>query len=100
MRLTRPDTSQMSGLTSMSPLFSAARLTETLSGGYFAMLGKLVSDPKGLQMMERWKMINMCYHIIELDNRPELVKTLLVNMDYSLYAFVSACLVWISLTTS
>ena len=75
---------RMSGLTSISPLFSATRLAETLSGGYFAILGVLGSDPKGLLMLERWKMINMCYHIIELDERPDLIKTLLGNMDFSL----------------
>ncbi|KAI9848354.1 MAG: hypothetical protein M1838_000540 [Thelocarpon superellum] len=74
----------MSGLTSISPLFSATRLAETLSGGYFAILGVLGSDPKGLLMLERWKMINMCYHIIELDKRADLIKTLLGNMDFSL----------------
>ncbi|KAI9826112.1 MAG: hypothetical protein M1832_000561 [Thelocarpon impressellum] len=74
----------MSGLTSMTPLFSPTRLSETLSGGYFAILGVLGSDAKGLIMLERWKMINMCYHIVELDKRPDLVRTLLGHMDFSL----------------
>ncbi len=43
------------------------------------------SDPKGLAMLERWRMINMCYHIIELQDRSDLVKCLLGNLDYSLY---------------
>ncbi len=74
----------MSGLTAPSPLFSETRLSETLTGGYFAMLGVLSSDPRGLQMIERWRMVNMFYHIIELKDRDELIRTLLNNMDFTL----------------
>lgn len=74
----------MSGLTSSSPLFSEEHMRETLSGGYFALLGTLSSEPNGLYMMERWHMYNMFYHIIELDDRPDLIQALLGNMDYSL----------------
>ena len=73
-----------SGLTSMSPLFSQYRISETLTGGYFALLGVLSSDPKGLQIMERWRMINMFYHIMDLDGREDLTRTLLSNMDFNL----------------
>ncbi|KAL2872473.1 putative cytosolic regulator Pianissimo [Aspergillus lucknowensis] len=73
----------MSGLTSSSPLFSREQMSSTLSGGYFAMLGTLSADPNGLAMMERWHMLNMFYHIIELRDRDDLVQTLLGNMDYT-----------------
>ncbi|TKA64808.1 hypothetical protein B0A49_10189 [Cryomyces minteri] len=75
---------RMSGIVSSSPLFSPERLAETLVGGYFAMLGALGSDPKGLQMMERWKIINMFYHIIELPGRDELIRAMLSNLDFTL----------------
>lgn len=74
---------RMSGLTSASPLFSREQMTNTLSGGYFAMLGTLSADANGLIMMERWHMLNMFYHIIELRDRNDLIQTLLGNMDYS-----------------
>ncbi|KAL3444040.1 Rapamycin-insensitive companion of mTOR, N-term-domain-containing protein [Aspergillus insuetus] len=73
----------MSGLTSSSPLFSKDQMSSTLSGGYFAMLGTLSADANGLAMMERWHMLNMFYHIIELRDRDDLVQTLLGNMDYT-----------------
>ena len=73
-----------SGLTAMSPLFSVYRVSETLTGGYFALLGALSSDIKGLQMIERWRMINMFYHIMDLEGREDLVRVLLGNMDLSL----------------
>ena len=75
---------RQSGLTSASPLFSPFRVSETLTGGYFTILGALSSDPQGLLMIERWRMINMFYHIMELDGRDDLVRALLSNMDFSL----------------
>lgn len=74
---------RMSGLTSSSPLFSKEQMSNTLSGGYFAMLGTLSADTNGLAMMERWHMLNMFYHIIELRDRNDLIQTLLGNLDYS-----------------
>ncbi|KAL4871897.1 hypothetical protein BDV12DRAFT_163315 [Aspergillus spectabilis] len=73
----------MSGLTSSSPLFSREQMSNTLSGGYFAMIGTLSGDANGLAMMERWHMLNMFYHIIELRDRDDLIQTLLGHMDYS-----------------
>ena len=74
---------RMSGLTSSSPLFSREQMANTLSGGYFALLGTLTGDANGLAMMERWHMLNMFYHIIELRDRDDLIQTLLGNMDYT-----------------
>src|SRR3984957_13250779 len=66
-------------------MFSQLRLSETLCSGYFAMLGTLSGDHKGLQMLDRWRMINMMYHIIDLKQRPDLIKLLLSNFNYSLH---------------
>lgn len=74
----------LSGLTSEAPVLSAFRVAETLSGGYFAMLGVLSGDVLGLHMIERWRMINMFYHIMDLEGRDDLVQALLGNMDFSL----------------
>ncbi len=65
-------------------MLSKERLTETVCGGYFAMLGVLTSDPRGLLMLDRWRMINMMYHIFDLKQRPDLIKPLLSNFDYTL----------------
>ncbi|KAI0840664.1 Rapamycin-insensitive companion of mTOR, N-term-domain-containing protein [Hypoxylon sp. FL0890] len=73
-----------SGLTAQYPMFSKDRLTDTLCGGYFPMIGVLSSDPKGLQMLERWRIFNMMYHIVDFKQRPDLIKLLLANLDYSL----------------
>ncbi|KAI1154932.1 Rapamycin-insensitive companion of mTOR, N-term-domain-containing protein [Nemania diffusa] len=73
-----------SGLTAQYPMFSRDRLTDTLCGGYFPMLGVLSSDPKGVQMLERWRIFNMMYHIIDFKQRPDLIKLILSSLDYSL----------------
>lgn len=73
-----------SGLTSATPLFSIYRVSETLSGGYFALLGALSMDSRGLHMIERWHMINMFYHIMDLKGRDDLVQALLGYMDFTL----------------
>ena len=75
---------RLSGLTSGSPMFSPERLVNTLTGGYFALLGTISANTKGLAIMERWKMANMFYHIVETAGRPDLIKTLLSNLDYTL----------------
>ena len=75
----------MSGITSLYPLFGADRITETLTGGYFAILGTLTRDPQGLLMLGRWRMINMFYHIIDLKDREDLVQLLLGNMDFTMF---------------
>ncbi|KXS94703.1 hypothetical protein AC578_10370 [Pseudocercospora eumusae] len=73
-----------SGITAKNPMFSPERLSDTLVGGYFAMLGVMCSDPKGLQILERWHIINMFYHIVELKNRDDLIRCLLTSLDYTL----------------
>ncbi|KAK5118057.1 hypothetical protein LTR62_004103 [Meristemomyces frigidus] len=74
----------VSGITSKTPLFSPDRMSGTLVGGYFAMLGVMCSDSKGMQILERWKIINIFYHIVELKESDDLIRALLVNLDYTL----------------
>ena len=75
---------RFSGLTSASPLFDRHQMAETLSGGYFALLGALSQSANGIMIMERWHMINMFYHIVDLKDRNDLIRALLGNMDFSL----------------
>lgn len=74
----------ISGITSTNPLFSPERLSETLVGGYFSILGVMCSDQKGIHILIRWRIINMFYHIVELKSRDDLIKALLTNLDYTL----------------
>ncbi|KAK3637380.1 hypothetical protein LTR56_013730 [Elasticomyces elasticus] len=74
----------MSGITSRTPLFSSERMSETLVGGYFSMLGVLCASPRGIAILERWKMFNIFYHIVELKGREDLVEALIREMDYTI----------------
>ncbi|KAL4732349.1 hypothetical protein ACLX1H_001364 [Fusarium chlamydosporum] len=76
------------------PLQSGKRLEEAIKASkfmkriisfyrYFSMVGVLSGDPKGLQLLERWRMFNMIYHIMDLKQRPDLIKLLLSSFDYS-----------------
>ena len=76
--------SQKSGLTARVPLFSRDRLLDTLSGGYVAMLGVLTGDVRGLEMMNRWRMFNMIFSILDGQRRPDLIKMMLSHFDYSI----------------
>nr|GFD55208.1 hypothetical protein [Tanacetum cinerariifolium] len=62
----------------------ADRMSETLTGSYFALLGALSKDSRGIQILERWRVVNMFYHIVELNGRDDLIRALLSNMDYTL----------------
>lgn len=73
-----------SGLTSTSPLFDKHNMIDYLTSGYFAMLGALSESPEGIEIMERWHMMNMFYHILQLPKRDDLLKGFLGSMDYSL----------------
>jgi len=73
-----------SGITSDQPLFSVEHMSETLSGGYFALLGAMSKSQNGLQILERWRIFNIFYHIIKLQDRDDLIKALLSGMDYTL----------------
>lgn len=74
----------MSGITSADPLFSKQRLQVTLCSGYFSMIGTLCANLDGIQMLDRWHVFNMLYHITELQTRNEMILTLLRSLDYSL----------------
>lgn len=73
-----------SGLTSTAPHFDRYQMTETLSGGYFAIVGALSATPEGIQIMERWHMMDMFYHILDRRDRDDLLRAILGNMDFSL----------------
>ena len=73
-----------SGIYSEDPIFASSRMNQTLTAGYFAMIGALSKDQKGLQILDRWKIFNMLYHIVELRGRDDLLRAILSGMDYSI----------------
>jgi rapamycin-insensitive companion of mTOR len=49
------------------------------------MIGALSGDRQGLMILDRWRMFNMMYHIFDLKQRPDLIKLLLTNFDYTIH---------------
>lgn len=75
---------KMGGSTSPAPMFSPDRVADTMTGSYFNLLGVLSSDPQGLVLLLRWRVINMFYHIMDLEDRGDIVRILLTSMDYTI----------------
>ena len=70
--------------TTYSPVFTASRLAETLSAAYFTFLGTMSKEPNGIRLLEQWRIINVCYHIVDLKDHNDLIKLLLGNLDFTL----------------
>lgn len=73
-----------SNITSAQPMFSVERVRDTLTGGYFQILGALTGDQHGLAIISRWRMLNMFYHIVDLYDRQDLITSLLAGLDFTL----------------
>jgi len=75
---------QNSGTPSAEVLFSQSRVEDTLTHGYFEMLGVLSKYPEGIKLMEKFKIFTSFYALCEMRNRDDLVKQVIENVDYSI----------------
>ncbi|KAI8987675.1 Rapamycin-insensitive companion of mTOR, N-term-domain-containing protein [Mycotypha africana] len=66
------------------PIFSKERMENTLTCGYFALLGTISKYKEGVRIMERFKIFSCFYHISELKNRTDLKVAMITNLDYTL----------------
>ncbi|OCH89904.1 hypothetical protein OBBRIDRAFT_793801 [Obba rivulosa] len=66
------------------PIFSKKRMQETLTYGYFEMLGTLSKRKEGLELMEKNKLFTSFYQLSELRSREDLIKGIIENLDYSI----------------
>ncbi|KAI0346017.1 hypothetical protein BDW22DRAFT_1353679 [Trametopsis cervina] len=65
-------------------LFSKKRMQDTLTYGYFEMLGVLSRRKEGLELIEKTKLFTAFYHLSELRSREDLIKAMIENLDYSI----------------
>ncbi|KAI0697900.1 Rapamycin-insensitive companion of mTOR, N-term-domain-containing protein [Cytidiella melzeri] len=65
-------------------LFSKKRMQDTLTYGYFEMLGILSKRKEGLELLEKVKLFTAFYHLSELRSREDLIKSMVENLDYSI----------------
>lgn len=71
------------GAPDSDPLFSRKRVTETLTYGYMEMLGTLSKYPEGIELLEKFKVFTVFYHLSELRSREDLIKGIIENLDYT-----------------
>lgn len=83
-------------------MFSKYRLSETLTYGYFEMLGTLSKHAEGIEwairnplyvllmdvsrLMEKFKFFTAFYHLSELRDREDLITAVITNLDYTMWA--------------
>ncbi|KAJ1021886.1 hypothetical protein NDA16_003648 [Ustilago loliicola] len=74
----------LSGQSGSDPLLSRKRMQETLTSGYFEMIGVLTQSAEGICLLERFKIFTPLYHLSELRSRDDIVKAVIENVDYSI----------------
>lgn len=74
----------LSGLSGSDPLLSRKRMKETLTSGYFEMIGVMTQSTEGIRLLERFKIFTSLYHLSELRSRDDIVKAVIENVDYSI----------------
>ncbi|KAJ1038031.1 hypothetical protein NDA10_005530 [Ustilago hordei] len=74
----------LSGQSGSDPLLSRKRMQETLTSGYFEMIGVLTQSAEGIRLLERFKIFTPLYHLSELRSRDDIVKAVIENVDYSI----------------
>ncbi|KAI8986238.1 Rapamycin-insensitive companion of mTOR, N-term-domain-containing protein [Trametes punicea] len=66
------------------PIFSKKRMHDTLTCGYFEMLGTLSKRKEGTELLEKFKFFTAIYRLTELRSREDLIKGIIENLDYSI----------------
>ncbi|EJF61068.1 hypothetical protein DICSQDRAFT_147513 [Dichomitus squalens LYAD-421 SS1] len=66
------------------PIFSKKRMQDTLTYGYFEMLGTLSKRKEGIELLEKFKLFSAFYVLTELRGREDLVTAIIENLDYSI----------------
>ncbi|KAF8631052.1 hypothetical protein AX15_002660 [Amanita polypyramis BW_CC] len=71
------------GVPDSDPIFSRKRVAETLTYGYLEILGALSKYQEGIELLEKFKVFTVFYHLSELRSREDLIKGIIENLDYS-----------------
>lgn len=74
----------MGRVNASEPLMSKSRIQETLTVGYFQMIGTLTQSSEGIKVLESFKIFTRLYHLAELRSRDDLIREVIENVDYSI----------------
>ncbi|KAH3679266.1 hypothetical protein WICPIJ_008643 [Wickerhamomyces pijperi] len=73
-----------SGFHAKDQIFSTERLSNTLTSGYFRMLGTLAENKEGFELIEKWKIFSMLHHISDNHfRRDDVLILFLDNITFS-----------------
>ncbi|WVQ86186.1 hypothetical protein IAT38_008354 [Cryptococcus sp. DSM 104549] len=77
---------QYVGQPTAQPLFARDRLENTLTYGYFEMIGTLSKHNEGMKLMEKFKFFTCFYHLSEQRSRDDIIRIIIECFDYTLDA--------------
>ncbi|KAL7420859.1 hypothetical protein Q5752_004812 [Cryptotrichosporon argae] len=77
---------QYAGQLSAQPVFARDRLENSLTYGYFEMIGTLSRHREGMRLLEKFKFFTAFYHLSELRSRDDIIKLIIECFDYSIDA--------------
>ncbi|WVF67846.1 hypothetical protein IAT40_002607 [Kwoniella sp. CBS 6097] len=77
---------QYVGQPTAHPIFSRDRIENTLTYGYFEMIGTLSKHREGMKLMEKFKFFTCFYHLSEQRSRDDIIRIIIECFDYTLDA--------------
>ncbi|KAI9152713.1 hypothetical protein H9P43_009509 [Blastocladiella emersonii ATCC 22665] len=63
------------------------RLEKTLTMGYFTMVGSMAKHDAGVFLLGHFRFFTLFYHLSEITARPDIMRVLIVSLDYSKYVW-------------
>ncbi|ODO05811.1 hypothetical protein I350_04872 [Cryptococcus amylolentus CBS 6273] len=75
---------QYVGQPTAQPLFSKDRIENTLTYGYFEMIGTMSKYWDGMRLMEKFKFFTCFYHLSEQRSRDDIIRIIIECFDYTL----------------
>ncbi|WVW80639.1 hypothetical protein I302_102625 [Kwoniella bestiolae CBS 10118] len=77
---------QYIGQPTAQPIFARDRLENTLTYGYFEMIGTLSRHHEGMKLLEKFKFFTCFYHLSEQRSRDDIIRIIIECFDYTLDA--------------
>ncbi|WVQ95387.1 hypothetical protein IAU59_002484 [Kwoniella sp. CBS 9459] len=77
---------QYVGQPTADPIFSRDRIENTLTYGYFEMIGTLSKHREGMKLLEKFKFFTCFYHLSEQRSRDFIIRIIIECVDYTLDA--------------
>ncbi|WWC98367.1 hypothetical protein V866_005258 [Kwoniella sp. B9012] len=77
---------QYVGQPTAQPIFARDRLENTLTYGYFEMIGTLSRHREGMKLLEKFKFFTCFYHLSEQRSRDDIIRIIIECFDYTLDA--------------